>query len=301
MIPAKTVAALHDLSGLGRCSLTVIIPVISAMGVQVVPAPTAVLSAHTAFPDFVSQDLTDFLEQTLDKWCEMGMEFDCIYSGYLATVRQEELTRRFMERQPSALRIVDPVMGDDGRMYRALPSDMPEAMRRLCRCADMITPNLTEASLLTGTPCLVCGDGQSALGTASGITRSCAVSELRDLLCRLLELGPRTALITGVPLEDRHVNAWMSSDGVLHTLAYEPVPAGYPGTGDLFTSVIAGALTRGTRLPDAVSLATTYVRDVILHTSACGTAPLYGVQLESTLGSLCQGGAAPLDPPLKGH
>ena len=150
MNPAKTVAALHDLSGVGRCALTVAIPVISAMGLQVIPAPTAVLSAHTAFPDYVGLDLTDYLEGCLEKWCEMGLKFDCIYTGYMASVRQEEIARRFMDAQPQAIKVVDPVLGDDGVMYRALPKDMPEAMKKLCRSADVITPNWTEAMLQTG-------------------------------------------------------------------------------------------------------------------------------------------------------
>ena len=170
MEPAKTVAALHDLSGVGRCALTVVIPVISAMGAQVIPAPTAVLSAHTAFSDFASVDLTDYLEQCLDKWCEMGLSFDCIYTGYMASVRQEEIARRFMARQPGARRVVDPVLGDDGRMYRALPREMPEAMRRLCAGADVITPNLTEAALLTGAP--LPEPGKGAPGTNETRARS---------------------------------------------------------------------------------------------------------------------------------
>lgn len=283
MQPARTVAALHDLSGVGRCALTVVIPVISAMGVQVIPAPTAVLSAHTAFPDFASADLTDYLERCLDKWCEMGLAFDCVYTGYLASVRQEEIARRFMARQPGARRVVDPVLGDDGRMYRALPREMPAAMRRLCAGADIITPNLTEAALLTGTPLPPAGAG--ALGTNETRMR-CQLPQLRALLERLLALGPKTALITGVPLEDVHVNAWMAQDGNVQLAEYEPVPASYPGTGDLFASVLAGALTRGEVLADAVRRATGFVRDVMRRTLACGTEPVYGVQLEQALGAL---------------
>lgn len=270
--PEKTVAALHDLSGMGRCALTVVIPVISAMGVQVVPAPTAVYSAHTAFPDFVSLDLTDFFEATLSKWNEMGLKFDCVYSGYLAGVRQETIVRAFMEAQPQALRIVDPVLGDDGAMYCALPKDMPAAMARLCADADVITPNLTEAALLTGTEY-----SEKPFTHAS----------LTELLSRLMDLKPKTSLLTGGILEDEHVNAWMGMDGRLHTYAYEPVPASFPGTGDLFASVLTGALTKGMPFADAVALATDYVRETMLVTVDCHTPPLHGVQLEQTLGRLC--------------
>lgn len=281
MTPAKTVAALHDLSGVGRCALTVVIPVISAMGVQVCPAPTAVLSNHTAFLDFTGTDLTDFLENCLDKWCEMGLTFDCIYSGYLATVRQEEITRRFMDRQPGALKVVDPVMGDDGRMYRALPKDMPEAMRRLCRGADVITPNLTEAALLTDTE--YPGPAGDDLPGTNPAPAAIGCAMVGELLEKLMELGPKTALLTGVPMDGAHVNAWMGQDGKVRTCAYEPVHASFPGTGDMFSSVLAGALTRGDSFERAVSLATDYVRETMRTTVECKTVPVFGTQLEKTL------------------
>ena len=286
MNAAKTVAALHDLSGVGRCALTVAIPVISAMGLQVIPAPTAVLSAHTAFPDYVGLDLTDYLEKCLDKWCAMGMQFDCIYTGYMASVEQEEIARRFMERQQQALRIVDPVMGDDGVMYRALPKEMPEAMRRMCHAADVITPNLTEAALLTGMPMPAsCGHGE--VGT-NRITQQYSAAQVRQILEKLMELGPKSALITGVPMDGSHVNAWMESGGLVKMLEYETVDASYPGTGDLFASVLAGALTNGKTFEAAVRLATDYVRETMLFTKECGTAPVHGVQLEKTLSKLME-------------
>lgn len=286
MKPAKTVAALHDLSGVGRCALTVAIPVISAMGLQIIPAPTAVLSAHTAFPDYVGLDLTDYLQGCLDKWCEMGLRFDCIYTGYMASVRQEEIARRFMDAQPEAIKVVDPVLGDDGVMYRALPKDMPEAMRRLCRGADVITPNWTEAVLLTG------GEGvraqKDALPGTKVEAQSVSMHELTEMLEKLMQLGPKTALLTGVMLEDAHVNAWMDEKGAVGMIGYEPVRASYPGTGDLFASVLTGGLTKGMGFEEAVKLATSYVRETMLHTLHCGTEPVYGVQLEQTLSLLMQ-------------
>lgn len=280
MKPARTVAALHDLSGVGRCALTVVIPVISAMGVQVIPAPTAVLSAHTAFDDFVSMDLTDYLDACLAKWVELGWSFDCVYTGYMASVRQEEIARRFMEAQPRALRVVDPVLGDDGVMYRALPKDMPAAMARLCRGADVITPNLTEAALLTGEPCPRPSGGTVGAGRISEVYSE---SRLRILLEKLLSLKPKTALITGVNLEGQHANAWMGQDGILHTLPFEPVPAAYPGTGDLFASVLTGSLVQNKSMEDAVRTASDFVRDAMRLTLECGTDPIYGVQLEPAI------------------
>ena len=292
--PAKTVVAMHDLSSVGRCALTVAIPVLAAMGVQPIPAPTAVLSAHTAFPEFVSQDLTDYLDSCLNEWGRMNLRFDCVYTGYLASARQAEIAQGFIESQRGAAIIVDPVLGDDGQMYRALPKEMPEAMRRLCASADLITPNLTEAALLTGKPC-------------SG--GAIAESALEEMLISLRALGAKTALITGVVLKDgasecelpaesvplgtrtgdpsaKHVNAWMGADGQMHMLSYEPVDAAFPGTGDLFASVVAGALTRGKPFERAIAIATEYTRLAMLNTVSCATVPVYGVQLEQTLGSL---------------
>lgn len=284
MNPAKTVAALHDLSGVGRCALTVVIPVISAMGLQVVPAPTAALSAHTAFPDYVGLDLTDYLESCLQKWRQMGLKFDCIYTGYMATVRQEEIARRFMDAHPESIKVVDPVLGDDGVMYRALPKDMPEAMRRLCRGADVITPNWTEAMLLTGS------EGVSAKRDALPGTRlsdqTVSRRQVEKMLEALMQLGPKTALLTGVVMDGAHVNAWMDTSGAMQQVEYDPVHASFPGTGDLFTSVLAGSLTQGRGFADAVRLATDYVRLTMLHTVDCKTEPVYGVQLEQTLGWL---------------
>lgn len=284
MNPAKTVAALHDLSGVGRCALTVAIPVISAMGLQVIPAPTAVLSAHTAFPDYVGLDLTDYLEGCLEKWCEMGMKFDCIYTGYMASVRQEEIARRFMDRQPQAIKVVDPVLGDDGVMYRALPKDMPEAMKRLCRGADVITPNWTEAVLLTGGKGIAAG--KNALPGTRISCESVTRAQVEEMLEKLMHLGPKTVLLTGVVMDDAHVNAWMGENGRVELVEYEPVHASFPGTGDLFASVLTGALTKGKSLADAVRLATDYVRQTMIHTVNCKTEPVYGVQLEQTLGLL---------------
>ena len=294
--PAKTVVAMHDLSSVGRCALTVAIPVLAAMGVQPIPAPTAVLSAHTAFPEFVSQDLTDYLDSCLNEWGRMELRFDCVYTGYLASARQAEIAQKFIEGQRGATIIVDPVLGDAGQMYRALPKEMPEAMRKLCASADLITPNLTEAALLTGKPCS--GDAISE-------------SALEEMLMSLRALGAKTALITGVVLKDgdseclspaesasaplgtrtsdpsaKHVNAWMGADGQIHMLSYEPVDAAFPGTGDLFASVIAGALTREKPLDRAIAIATEYTRLAMLNTVNCATVPVYGVQLEQTLGTL---------------
>ena len=295
MKTAKTVVAMHDLSSVGRCALTVAIPVLAAMGLQPIPAPTAVLSAHTAFPEFVSRDLTEYLGECLHEWSRMQLHFDCIYTGYLASTRQAEIALQFFSEQKNARIVVDPVLGDDGQMYRALPKDMPKFMRLLCAGADLITPNLTEAALLTDTPY-----------AGNAVTPE----ELQILLQKLCALGAKTALITGAVLrgegeispeksvcdtplgtrvdllEGRHVNAWMGPDGIVHTIEYSPIHAAFPGTGDLFASVVAGACTLGKSLENAVQIATEYTRMAMQYTVECETTPVYGVQIEKTLDTL---------------
>ena len=132
MRPARTVAAIHDLSGVGRCALTVVMPVLSAMGAQVCPVPTAVLSAHTAFSGIAVRDLTDFLPAYLDHWRALGLRFDAVYAGYLGSPAQVEIVSDLLAEQEGALKVLDPVMGDDGRLYSGMAEEMPAK----CRCRD---------------------------------------------------------------------------------------------------------------------------------------------------------------------
>ena len=149
---APSVAAVHDMSSVGRCALTVVIPALAAMGIQPIPLPTAVLSTHTGgYSGMATRDLTEYMDECIDQWKGLSLRLDAVYSGYLASVGQEETVRRLMQwqkKENDALLVVDPVMGDEGRMYSAIPADMPFYMRRLCNEADVITPNLTEAALM---------------------------------------------------------------------------------------------------------------------------------------------------------
>lgn len=272
MQPAKTVAAVHDLSGVGRCALTVVMPVLSAMGAQVCPVPTAVLSAHTAFEGIAAHDLTGFLRPYLAHWQRMGLAFDAVYTGYLASPAQVEIVREFICGQAGALKIIDPVMGDDGAMYRGMDAEMPARMRELCAQADLITPNMTEYALLTGQE--HCAAERSE-------------TEAREMLDRLLEATrARAAMITSVPLKHGLANAYLTREGAFGLLRFERLPAHYPGTGDLFASVLTGALLAGEDLAQAMRRATEYVKDTVAATMACGTEVNFGVQLEGTLAKL---------------
>ncbi|NLG23859.1 MAG: pyridoxamine kinase [Clostridiales bacterium] len=265
---APMVAAVHDLSCIGRCALTVVIPTLAALGSQPCPLPTAVLSTHTGgYHNMAVRDLTDFMAQCLDHWQALNLRFDAVYSGYLASAVQADAVMRLIhwQRPAGALIVVDPVMGDEGELYASMPADMPAAMARLCREADLITPNLTEAALLTG-------------------RRYCDRPRSPAALCELLDALPgRSAVITSAPMEGgRWANA--CRDGRDYYLCpFDPAPAHYPGTGDLFASVVTGRMLAGERLPQAMDAATRFVRRAVLCSIALGGDVREGVQLERAL------------------
>ncbi len=260
----KTVAAVNDLSGVGRCSLTVAMPVLSAMGAQVCPAPTAILSAHTGFKDIVATDMGEFLAKMLDAWTRMGMRFDCVYTGYLGSPRQAALLLEFFSAQRQALKIVDPVMGDEGKLYVGVDGSMAEAMRALCRAADVVTPNLTEFSALTGE-------------TFSMNPRTRAqIDEM------LIKLPSRAAVITSVPIAGGLANAYRAFSGETGVIPFEAIDGHYPGTGDLFASVLTGALVMGDSVKNAVARAADFVSRAMALSRGVDD-PNHGVQLEAAL------------------
>lgn len=266
----KRVLSIQDLSCIGKCSLGIALPVLSAMGVECAALPTAVLSTHTAFDGFVSKDLTPLLASFAAHWKQLGIGFDTIYSGYLASDEQIglvcELYRQFGAEQ--TLFFVDPVMADHGRLYAGFDADFPEKMRVLCAAADIITPNITEACLLTGTPYL----------------EQYNESYIRLLLERLLDLGAKTAILTGIRLGSRQMGvAAMEHGGNYSVSLTEYIPSVFHGTGDLFASTCAGALTLGYSTASAIALATDYVVYTIRRTAADPDARWYGVNFEVTL------------------
>lgn len=269
----KTAAAVHDLSGFGRCALSVILPTLSAMGIQCVPVPTAVLSTHTGgFENFVLKDLTDYLPAALAHYQRLGLEFDAVYTGFLASEEQALSCLEFLRAFPSALKVVDPVMGDDGTAYRTYTDGLIRRMGELARRADVITPNPTEAALLLG---------EEYRGTWSE-------GELDALMRRLCVLCP-AVVMTGAALSDgRYGNAAMERGGQLHFFPLEKIPVFYPGTGDLFASVLTGALLCGKNLSGAVKKASDFCSLAIRATLDNGQAPRNGVEFERVLDFLTQ-------------
>ena len=272
------VAAVQDLSGLGRCSLSVILPVLSVMGAQCCPLPTAVLSAHTAFPapeTAAFQDLTGAMEQTLRHWEALHTSFDAIYSGFLGSSQQIGVLRRLIQRfrRKETLVLIDPVMGDHGRVYRTYTPEMCEQMIQLAAEADLITPNLTEAALLLGEPF------DHIPASQAGI---------EEWLRHLSLGGKRSVVITGVSLAPKALGAGCldARSGKIRFAMAHQEPGQFFGTGDLFAAVLLGSLLRGETLSESTARAVDFIQKSVARTLAAGTPMLEGVQFEPLLREL---------------
>lgn len=269
----KRVVTLQDISCFGRCSCTVALPVISAMGVECAILPTAVLSAHTMFEGFTCLDLSDQISPIVRHWQTQGIEFDAVYTGYLASEGQcgqaVDLIRSF--RREGSLVVVDPAMADRGKLYPGFGSQFPKAMAQVCAEADLVLPNLTEAALLTG----------------SEYHESWTRHQVEELLEKLLDLGPKTAMVTGYGGEEGLTGFMaMDSSGRICSYSHPILPQTFHGTGDLFSSAVVGAMVQGKSLEQAGRLAADFVYKCILRTAADPQGPWYGVEFEPLLGEL---------------
>ena len=272
----KRIAAVHDLSGFGRVSLTVVIPILSSMGFQVCPLPTAVLSSHTQYPQFSILDLTDEMPHMIAEWKKLDIQFDAFYTGYLGSPRQVQIVSDFIDdfRQPDDLVVVDPVLGDNGRLYTNFDESMIREMRHLAAKADVITPNLTELFYLMDKP-------YKADNTDE---------ELKTYLRFLSDAGPQVVIITSVPVHgESHktsVYAYNRVGDRYWKITCPYLPAHYPGTGDTFTSVITGALLQGDSLPIALDRATQFILQGIRATFGYEYDNREGILLEKVLHNL---------------
>ena len=267
------IAAIHDLSCFGRCSLTIALPVLSAMGCQCCPLPTALLSAHTGFPGNTFLDLTAEMGRIADHWTAMDLQFDAIYSGFLGSADQVDTVARFFDtfKKSDTAVIVDPVMGDHGTAYRTCTPELCRGMRVLAENADVITPNLTEAALLLDHP-------------YEEIQRTDAYEVVR----RLSLGGRRSVVLTGYSSESGQTGAlyFDRDSGESKAVQTPREPQDFSGTGDLFASVLAGGVARGVPLFQAAQAAADFVRDCIARTWAEGLTEQDGVDFEPLLGQL---------------
>lgn len=270
----KRILTIQDISCFGKCSLTVALPILSAMGIETVILPTAVLSTHTLFKNFTCKDLSDQLTPITDHWKQEGITFDAIYTGYLGTEEEIDTVIRIIEtfRNENTLVIVDPAMGDNGRLYAAFDEHYAKQNAKLCAVADIADPNITEAAFLTGLP----------------YRETYSEEYIRDLLLALTEIGTKTPVLTGVSLSKGKTGAmgYDAEKNEFFRYQNDRVPAVYHGTGDIFSSVLAGAFVLGLSREAALKIAADYTAMTIDETLKNPENPWYGVDFEKTIPEL---------------
>lgn len=271
--PVKKVIAVHDLSGFGRCSFSVIIPTLSALGMQVCPLPTAVLSTHTGgYTGFTFRDLTEDIVPYFDHLMSLGTDFHAFYSGFLGNVSQIEQVEYMINRVKDSMTVlVDPVMGEDGELYSTYNDEMMYGMRRLVKDAHVITPNVTEACFLTD------------LEPKSEYTKE----DVEKMVRQLSRITNGKIVVTGIE-GDRSVNCAFSDDGGI-TVGFtsnKRVGRQYPGTGDIFASVLLGRLLQGRGLEESIKNSSAFVRSVMEYSVQFDYPEREGVLLEAKLHEL---------------
>lgn len=267
----KRVAAIHDISGFGKCSLTVARPVLSGMGIETSVIPTAVLSTHTGgFTGFTYRDLTEDMLPIAQHWKSLGLHFDALYTGYVGSFEQIAILEEIfgLLADQDTLIYVDPVMGDGGKLYQNFTPAFPGEMKRLVKRADVIVPNMTEASLMLDVPY-----------REGPYTEEYIAGMLRDLSA----LGAENVVLTGVYLDEQRLGAacYQKANDRMDILLSERIPQNYHGTGDVFASAHLGAMMRGFGLKDATRIAVDFTVGCIRRSLARGTDPRYGVDFEN--------------------
>ena len=270
----KRILTIQDISCFGKCSLTVALPLLSAMGVEAVILPTAVLSTHTLFKGFTCRDLSDQLTPITDHWKQAGITFDAIYTGYLGTEEEIDTVIGIINtfRNDHTLVIVDPAMGDNGKLYPAFNEQYAWKNANLCAVADITDPNITEAAFLTGLPYREAYDEEY----------------IRELLRALADLGTKTPILTGVSLSEGRTGAmgYDAQKGEFFHYQNDKIPAAYHGTGDIFSSVLAGSFVLGIERTEALKIAADYTALTIAETLKNPENPWYGVDFEGTIPAL---------------
>ncbi|MPQ44174.1 pyridoxamine kinase [Clostridium tarantellae] len=268
------VAAIHDISCYGRAALATIIPILSVMKNQVCALPTAVLSTHTAgFGKPAINDLTDFLYKTKDHWRELNLEFQCIYSGYLANSNQIEFVKEFINdfNGNNPLIVIDPVMADNGFLYSTMTEEMVKKMKDLIKHANIITPNITEACFLLG----------------EKYNEEYNEEQIKNFLIRLSEIGPEKVIITSAPSVkgDKFLDtvAYDKNKEEFITITHKKIKAFYCGTGDAFASILVGSLLNENTLKEAMEKACNFIIDGIEYSEKFKYAPNEGILLEGVL------------------
>lgn len=271
------VAAVHDLCGYGKCSLGVAIPVLSAAGCDVCSVPTGLFSSHTAFPGFYMHDTTNILQDYINAWKGIGVEIDAIYSGFLGAPEQVDLIRELYAMYPNALRVVDPVMADHGKVYPTYTPELCAAMAELAAGADILTPNLTEAAIILGEPI-----GDDWAGT------DISDEEAHRIVAALVAKGAKHVVLKGIQREGENVirNFVGGIDCETHELSNEYLPYMLHGTGDVYASCLLAAIMAGRTLEEAVRFAGDFTHDAMIVSAKQPNFQERGVSFELLLGKV---------------
>ncbi|MBR5645426.1 MAG: pyridoxamine kinase [Treponema sp.] len=277
----KRIITIQDISCVGKCSLTVALPIISAMGVEACVLPTAVLSTHTAFKGFTFRDLTQDIKPICDHWKNEKIHFDAIYTGYLGSFEQLDLMKQLIDDfgGKDTITIVDPCMADNGKLYPGFTQEFAFAMAKLCSKANVIVPNLTEASFMLGVPYVESGYDQAYV---------------EDMLKKLAALGAKKVVLKGIEFSENQktikgvkgkigIAAYDAEQNRFSWYFHKKMPVSFHGTGDIFASVLTGALMKGFTLEKAYSLAADYVVESIKATLSHKDYNWYGVDFEAAM------------------
>lgn len=270
----RRIAIINDISSFGRCSTSVILPIVSHLGVQGCAVPTALFSNHTGFESFYKYDFTDHIPAYMEEWDKLGLKFDGIMTGFLGSVKQTTLVEEFINRfsTQQTVVVVDPVMGDNGHIYPTYTPQLCKAMKSLLTHADIITPNLTEACFLTDTPY-----------KESGWHRQ----ELIDMILKLRDMGADRIVITGIRIGTNFIgNAVMDENGIISFQRQQIIERMRSGTGDVFASVLGADAVNGIPFERSVRRASHFVRNC-LKASELSPEPLTnGICFEEVLHGL---------------
>ena len=271
---SKKIAIINDISGYGRCSISVIQPIVSHLGVQGCPLPTAIFSNHTGFPSFFREDFTEKMPLYIEEWKKLNLQFDGIMTGFLGSARQIGIVEQFIKdfRRPHTVVLVDPVMGDNGHIYPTYTQEMCEEMKKLLAYADIITPNLTEACFLTDTPYRESGWKHA---------------ELAVMAKQLMSMGARKLVITGIKMGENFIgNAVADENGEMEFQRQMIVEQTRSGTGDVFASVLGADAVNGIPFSQSVKRASHFVRKALVETLKTPGPTNTGIDFESSLWQL---------------
>ncbi len=267
----KRIVTIQDISCVGKCSLTVALPIISAMEIETAVIPTAVLSTHTAFKNFTYRDLTGDLPKIAKHWKQEKFNFDGIYTGYLGSIEQIDILKEFFKqfKTPDNFIFIDPVMADNGKLYAGFDANFVKEMKKLCKMADIIVPNLTEASYML----------------EKEYKEIYSEQEIKDILIELSNLGPKYVVLTGVSFKDNKLGVMSYNKETNEFFRYfkEKIPAKYHGTGDIFASTLVGAITNNNTLEEGLKIAVDYVWETINDTYKTNKKDAYGVNFETKI------------------